>query len=143
MRYSIIKYSCLLIPFLALSFSACKKSVAGPQGDAGIDGGKGNMKKTDRSFTVAATSWTTSGAGWASTIYAPEITSDVISKGEVKVYMKISTAWWSLPYGVGDIFMEQSSEIGYLHVKYSKIHGGPPPAPGATDFRLVTMGPVN
>jgi hypothetical protein len=143
MNYFSLKNICLTIPFLLLAFVACKKNVAGPQGDAGTNGGKGNMKETERTFTIAATSWTTNGAAWTVPVYAPEITNDVISKGEVKVYMKNSNQWWSLPYGVGDIFMEQNTEVGYLYLKYSKIHGGPPLSPGIREFRLVTMAPVN
>lgn len=143
MRNSIFKLSGLLVLSLALSFSSCKKQVAGPQGDPGVDGKKGNLKKTDRSFTVADVSWQASVGTWTSNVYAPEITNDVLMKGEVKVYMKVGEKWWSLPYAVGDIFMEQSTEISYLHLKYSKIHGGPPPSPWAVMFKLVTFAPVN
>jgi hypothetical protein len=132
----------LLLLFLCLSFNSCKKSVAGPQGDAGTPGGQGNLKQSDRSFTIFPGSWTFNGGWYNCDVYCPEITSSVISSGEIKVYMQVNSQWWSLPYTVGDIFMEQTSETGTLHLKYSKIHGGPPPAPTQNVFRIVVSSPA-
>jgi hypothetical protein len=127
----------LLLLFLCLAFNSCKKNVAGPQGDPGTPGGQGNLKQSDRSFTILSTSWSFNGGWYACDVYCPELTQDVIASGEIKVYMKVNSQWWSLPYTVGDIFMEQASETGTLHLKYSKVHGGPPPAPAQTTFRIV------
>ncbi|MDZ4664641.1 MAG: hypothetical protein SGJ15_07175 [Bacteroidota bacterium] len=142
MKHSNIKTLFLAIPFLLLAFSACKKDVAGPKGDSGTDGKKGNLKKSERTFTVQTSSWINNSGFWNATIYFPEITNDVITKGEVKVYMKIGTQWWSLPYAVGDIMMHQSIEFEYLHLEYSRIHGIPPSSPGQVTFRVVVSQPV-
>lgn len=141
MRYSNIKLLPVFLLFL-LAFNSCKKSVAGPQGDKGENAPKGNLKQVDRSFTVNSASWTFNGGWYAADVYFPEITSDVVTKGEVKVYMKVGTQWWTLPNNVGDIFMEQSTDVGHLYLKYSKIHGGPPPAPGDRTFRVVCSTPA-
>ncbi len=140
MRKLILKTIPLLLLCL-LVFNSCKKSVAGPQGDKGENAPKGNLVQTDRIINVSASSWVFNG-WYTADIYSPDITNDVITKGEIKVYMKINNQWWSLPYAVGDIFMEQTSETGYLHLKYSKIHGGPPPNPGAVTFRIVISSPA-
>jgi hypothetical protein len=126
----------------SITFGACKKSVAGPQGDPGTDGGKGNLVQTDRKFTIQTTSWAFNGGWYSVDVYAPDITSNITTNGEIKVYMKVNGQWWSLPHTVGDIFMEQTSEPGHLYLKYSKIHGGPPPAPATTEFRIVCSSPV-
>jgi len=143
MRNSTIKTLLFAIPFLLLSLVACKKDVAGPKGDPGKDGGKGNLKKSERTFTVQSASWVNNSGFYSSNVYFPEITNDVISKGEVEVYMKVGTQWWSLPYLVGDIVMHQSIEFETLHLEYSRIHGVPPSSPGAVTFRVVVYAPVN
>lgn len=143
MSYSIIRSFFLAIPFLLLAFTSCKKDVAGPKGDPGVDAKKGNLKKSERTFTVQASSWINNSGFYSTNVYFPEITGDVIAKGEVKVYMKIGTQWWSLPYAVGDIMMHQSIELNYLHLDYSRIHGLPPSSPGQVTFRVVVFAPVN
>jgi hypothetical protein len=143
MKNLTIKTLLLAIPFLLLSLVACKKDVAGPKGDPGIDGGKGNLKKSERTFTVQASSWINTSGYYSTVVYCPEISNDVISKGEVEVYMKVGTQWWNLPYLVGDIVMHQSIEFEKLHLNYSRIHGVPPSSPGAVTFRIVVYTPVN
>lgn len=142
MRNLNIKTFNLLILFLCLVFNSCKKNVAGPQGDKGTPGGKGNLNQFERTFTIYPNSWTFNGGWYENQIYFPEITNDVMLKGGIKVYMKIGTQWWSLPYVVGDVFMEQTTQPGLLHLKLSKIHNGPPPAPLPTVFRVVVYSPV-
>ncbi len=142
MSYSNIKTFFLVISFLLLGSTSCKKDVAGPKGDAGTPGKKGNLKQSERSFTVQASSWINNSGFWTANVYFPEITTDVLSKGEVKVYMKIGTQWWSLPYAVGDIMMHQTFEFEYLHLEYSKIHGIPPSSPGQVTFRVMILQPV-
>jgi hypothetical protein len=141
MRYPYIKTICFIISLFVLGFSSCKKNVAGPKGDKGEAAKKGNAKQSQRQFTVQSSSWTTNGGWWSANVYCPEITTDVIAQGEVKVYMKIGTEWWALPYAVGDTFMHQSIESNYIHLEYSKIHGGPPPKPLETTFRVVVYTP--
>jgi hypothetical protein len=121
---------------------SCKKEVIGPKGDKGVAGGQGNLIQTHRVFTLSSNAWTSNLGVWWAKVYAPEITNEVINKGEVRVYMKVNNAWWSCPYAVGNLFMEQEIEQGYLNLKYSHIHGDPPPAPIATEFKLVVYKPV-
>ncbi len=141
MRYFNLRTICLVAPLLMFAFSSCTKHVAGPKGEPGTDGKKGNLKKTERTFTVSASSWVNT--GWYNAkVYFPEITNDVLKKGDVEVYMKIGTQWWSLPYGVEDVFMHHSIEFEYINFEYSKIHGVPPTAPGDRTFRVITYSPV-
>jgi hypothetical protein len=137
----LIKTVCLLL-LLSIAINACKKSVAGPQGDKGENAPKGNLQQSDRSFTIFPSSWTFNGGWYSCDVYCPELTSPVLTTGEIKVYMKVNSQWWSLPHTVGDIFMEQTSEVGHLYLKYSKVHGGPPPAPVQTVFRIVCSSPA-
>lgn len=143
MSYSIIKPFFLALTFLLLVFTSCKKDVAGPKGDPGADAKKGNLKKSERTFTVQASSWINNSGAYATNVFSPEINNDVITKGEVEVYMKIGTQWWSLPYAVGDIVMHHSIELNYLHIDYTRIHGVPPSSPGERTFRVVVYAPVN
>ena len=136
-----IKTLFLAIPFLLLGVSSCKKNVAGPKGDPGADGKKGNIKQSTRTFTVSASTWSLTLGSYTAKVYFPEIANQVIEKGEVKVYMKIGTQWWGLPHVVGDVTMHQAIEYQYLHVKYSKIHGSPSAPPGDVTFRAVVYSP--
>jgi hypothetical protein len=142
MRCRAIKPDYLIVLASLFVFSFCTKQVAGPKGEKGTPGKKGNLTQSQRSVTVADSSWAFNGGWWKTTVYVPEITSTVIAKGEVKAYMKIGTEWWSLPYAVGDKFMQLTIESGMLHLDYTEIHGGPPPAPGERSFRIVTFAPV-
>jgi hypothetical protein len=130
-----------IIPVL-LTFTFCTKQVPGPQGDPGDPGKMGNAKQSSRVISLYAAGWDFNGGYYTNDINLPEITDAVISKGDVKVYIRVGNAWWSLPYAVGDIITQMSIEKGILHLKYYKIHGGPPPAPGALNFRIVTVVPV-
>lgn len=132
-----------LIPFLILALNSCTKQVAGPKGDPGTPAKKGNLKQSQRTITVPTASWSFIGGVWVTSLSVPEISNDVVMKGEVKVYMKVETVWWSLPYAVENIFMKQKMEPGILHLELMQIHGGPPPAPNPTDFRIVTFAPAN
>lgn len=123
-------------------FTQCTKNVAGPQGDPGEPGKNGNAKQSSRSFDLIPSFWTFNGSFYVADINVPEITDAVIAGGEVTVFMKVKTQWWKLPYAVGDIYMQQSIEKGFVHLKYSKIHGGPPDLPGTLSFRIVTMARV-
>lgn len=143
MKNSNIRTLLFAIPIIILSFSSCKKDVAGPKGDPGTNGGNGNLKKSERTFTVQASSWVNNLGFYSTNVYFPEITNDVISKGEVEVYMQTGTQWWNLPYLVGDIVMHQSIEFETLHLEYSRIHGVPPSSPGQVTFRVVVYTPVN
>ena len=137
-----IKTLFLVVSFMLSALSACKKDVAGPKGDPGVPAKMGNSKQSDRSFTIYPSAWTFDGVRYSTLVYFPEISNDVLTQGEVKVYMKIGTEWWSLPYGVGDVFFHKTIEYQYLHILYSKIHGSPTSAPGQITFRVVTLGPA-
>lgn len=143
MKKQFRKLVCLLpLPLLFL-FNTCTKSVAGPKGEPGTAGKNGNLKQTYIGpFTQPASSWSFDGSRWNSIIYVSEISSDVISKGEVRVYMLVGSEWWSLPYAVGNLFTQMSIEKGLVHLLRSKIHDGPPAQPVATNFRIVVFSPA-
>lgn len=141
MKFLNLKSTAVIALFTLLLFS-CKKEVVGPKGDKGTAGGTGNLVQTERIFTLSTNAWTSNLGVWWAKIYAPEITNEVIAKGEVRVFIKVNNSWWSCPYAVGNLFMEQETEQGYLLLKYSHIHGDPPPAPGTTEFKLLTYKPV-
>lgn len=122
-----------------LAFVQCTKNVAGPQGDPGEPGKKGNAKQSSRTSDLASTAWTFNGSFYLAKINVPEITDNVISGGEVTVFMLVDNQWWKLPYAVGDIYMQQSIEKGFVNLKYSQIHDGPPELPGTLKFKIVTL----
>src|SRR4051812_40123958 len=131
------------IIFLGLIFSCKKKQeyVAGPKGDPGLHGDTGNVILSE--VTFAASSWSLGATGWESNFQTGRISSKVMITGEVKVYMQIGKEWWSLPYGVGDVFMQATFEEQWVHLKYFEIHGGPPAKPDTVNFRAVILQPVN
>src|SRR5688572_10417736 len=113
--------------FVAVS---CKKNVAGTKGEPGAPGTPGdNGNLRIYNTTYAATSWSLNGNEWESHFSTEKISGNVLTKGEVEVYMQLEGDWWTLPYGVGDFFMQASVEQNWVHLKYFKIHGGPPPKP--------------
>lgn len=130
-----------LLLLLLVSGVSCKKYVAGPKGEPGTPGKSGNTVQTSRGFTPLT--WTFNGAWWNASINVPEITENVLAKGDVEVYMLVNNQWWSLPYAVGDVFMQMSIEKSWVRLKYSKIHDGPPAQPSGISFRVVVLAPAN
>ncbi len=135
--------SVMLVLGLVLILNACTKQVAGPKGENGTPGKSGNLKQTHIGpFAQASSLWTFDGSVWTSEILASDITADVVSRGEVRVYMQENGIWWSLPHSVGDLFTQMSIAKGQVHLTRSKIHAGPPLKPTNTNFRVVIFAPV-
>jgi hypothetical protein len=126
---------------LLVVLGSCKKYVAGPKGEPGTPGENGNLKMTHILYTASSWSFGTTN-GWESHLQSAKISNNVLTKGEVETYMQIGDDWWSLPYGVGDVFMEVSFDDGWVHFKYFKIHGGPPAKPDTVNFRIVILEPA-
>lgn len=138
-----IKKLFLSVPVLLILFASCKKYVAGPKGDPGTPGLNGNVKQYSIVVNQASAVWTFNGGWWTSSLDAPTITDGVIERGDVKVYVQVGTEWWALPYAVGNLITQCSVENSVVHLKYYKIHNGPPAMPDNMNFRIVTMVPVD
>ena len=133
---------CFFLAVILLFSSGCTKNVAGPQGDPGTPGLKGNLvQKSVGPLTVSSASWTFDGSNWNVTIFVGEINEEVISKGQVKGYLQVGNEWRSLPYALGDLFTQMSVANTQVRLKRSKIHGGPPARPETTIFRFVVFSP--
>src|SRR5687768_13481268 len=83
---------------------SCVKKVAGPKGETGAAGKTGNATQTHiSSFNLQSSQWTLNGANWEAYIYDPRINTDILSSGDVEVYLQIGSSWHSLPRATGDI----------------------------------------
>jgi hypothetical protein len=132
----------LFIFLSAFAFTSCNKNVAGPKGEPGESGKLGNSRQNSVKMEISASTWNFNGTYYSAKLFVPEITEQVNSGGEVKVYMKLNGQWWSLPYAVGDLVTQASFEKGYLHLKYFKIHGVASPYPATRNYRVVTFSTV-
>ncbi|WP_317899680.1 hypothetical protein [Aurantibacillus circumpalustris] len=139
---TIIPISILVLLFM---FTACKKYVAGPQGDPGTPGKAGNLTQINiNPIKVSTFSWTfkSNTFSWETTIYVGEISKDVIEKGEVKVYLDLNDQWNALPYGKNYIFTQYSISENLIKLNTSHIHGGEPSRPLDANYRIVIFSPA-
>ena len=112
MKHMFLRCSSVVVLFIALSVTACKKGDTGPagekgdKGDAGAAGPAGATGKTGTA-NIIYSPWTdvtfnAVDTSFEASIDAPKIVDSIIQKGEVKVYWNINTASApaivSLPY---------------------------------------------
>jgi hypothetical protein len=134
----------LTVLIVSLCFMSCTKKVAGPKGDSGTAGLAGNLKQTSiTSFKVLSNSWSLNDKTWEFTAVLPNISGDVIEKGEVNIYREVDSKWWPLPYGNGYIFTQYSLTPGTVRFNVTHIHGGVPERPADANYRLVILYPAN
>lgn len=138
-----MKSAFYLIVFILMVFFSCKKYEVGDKGDKGTPGGAGNLVVKDLSLTMDSTSWTKAEFVWINEIFTDLLTQNVLEKGEVKVYQKIDGNWFVLPHGENYIFTQASFELGKIKLLNEHIHGGVPPRPATTNYRIVFMSPAN
>jgi hypothetical protein len=92
----------LVILCAGVFLMACSKNVAGPKGDPGTPGKNGN---TDQATTavveLSSDAWsvlpTNTADQWQATIFVEAISKEVLSNGEVQVYILKDNFWWALP----------------------------------------------
>lgn len=126
--------------------SACKKNVAGPQGDPGLPGQNGNSNQySSVAFDIKPSVWDSIDNGvafdWKHTVFIPEISKQVMSAGEVKAYTLIGEDWFPLPTISNLVSTQCSVAEGKVIFKVSHIHGGLPPRPLTQKFRVFILGP--
>lgn len=133
-----------IIAVLGLTLTlACTKYVAGPQGDPGTPGLPGNLVLKEFSKTLDSLDWSKSEISWVAEIFTDQITSSVILKGEVKVYVNEENKWWVLPFGKDYIFTQSTITEGKIRLVNEHIHGGVPARPGKQTYRVVILAPAN
>src|SRR6476661_2150848 len=136
------KFIVLYVVLISLLIS-CTKNVPGPKGESGTPGKTGNLKQTlIGPYTRDSTSWTFDGYTWKNDIFVDEITTDVINKGEVRVYIKVGDEWMTLPYAKGTVFTQMTIEEKHLQLNRKKIHDGPPSRPENLSIRIIILSPV-
>ena len=124
-----------------ITLTSCTKQVAGPKGDAGTPGGTGNVKQmVSTTFNVPGSDWTLTGRNWQADVFMAEINDNVMTKGEVKVFMLLNGFWYPLPYNTSDIFTQYSFEKGKISLDYYKDHGTAPTPPTAS-YKVVIYYP--
>lgn len=139
-KYNIFISTALLF---ALTFSFCTKNVAGPKGDPGTPGKKGNAVETHtKAFVQPSSAWSKQEFDWESLLYVPEITQTVLEKGEIKVYVQIGTDWYDLPYIEGLYITRCRFQAGLVYLNYYHTHTVVPERPVARSYRVVVISPV-
>lgn len=91
---------------ITLFFTGCKKGETGPQGPAGTNGtnGKdGNANVKSNNIFINANEWINKVGYSEVTKLVPEITSDIVNKGTVNVFLEDgSNTWVALPATIPD-----------------------------------------
>lgn len=128
---------------LICTFASCTKYVAGPKGETGSAGGAGNLVLKQFSITINSSDWSQQEATWIVEIFSDQITQTVLEEGEVKVYIQVDNAWWSLPYGKDYIFTQSTVQLGKIRLVREHIHGGVPLLPATANYRVVIHQPAN
>lgn len=134
------KYILLLI-LLSTFLVACKKYVAGPKGETGQAGKNGNANQTSIStLAILSQQWVTNNVkkDWNTDIFSDLITTDVILKSQVDVYVSINSEWHELPYSNGDRHLQYVLVLGKIHLNYFKTHGVDN-QPDAMNFRVLII----
>ena len=128
---------------MLLSFSFCTKQVAGPKGEKGTDGAKGNMvMSSTKAFVLDSMAWSKQEFDWVAYLYVAEITKAVLDKGEVKVYAQVGSAWCGLPLVEGLFVTRCNVENGIVKLNYYCTHTAVPLRPASRAYRVVVMAPV-
>ncbi|HEY4290246.1 MAG TPA: hypothetical protein VGN00_24265 [Puia sp.] len=178
-------YSCLaIVLFAAIFVISCKKGDTGPAGPAGPAGAAGTAgaagpKGDSGTANVVYSAWTdvtyapitddTTNPGtidtlaWAAAISAPKLTSDILNKGEIKVYFNfgstanpdiiplpfidfISTGWnIQVDLAVGNIYLTAndnfssgtSGGVKLGQYRYILIPGSVPASVNVKDYNAV------
>lgn len=126
--------SCLLVT------SSCKKEVAGPKGDTGAPGKDGNANVSGTgAFSVSFNDWTANGQVWTAFLFYDKITSEIVNKGSVQVFVQIDNLWWGLPYLEGDAYTNFGIEAGKVKLVHGESHGGLPDKPSTANYRIVVI----
>ena len=129
-----------------LSFSSCKKEVAGAKGDQGVQGiqgiqgqdGNANVIGSNE-VTLSTSSWTQNSNSWSATLTMGAITQDVVNTGMVKVFIKYGSEWWALPDFTGTNSTQYGFGLGYVSLFNSNTDNSLPSNPGAKTFRIVVI----
>lgn len=128
--------------FLVLLISsACTKYEEGPKGEPGTPGKAGDLVLTEFTKTLDSLDWSLSEQIWIADIFTDKITSNVILKGEIKVYVNEDDKWWVLPYGKDYVFTQCSFTEGKIRLQNEHIHGGIPARPKEKKYRVAILSP--
>jgi hypothetical protein len=108
----------LIVIFSLFIFVACKKGDTGPEGPAGPAGPSGAAGPAGPTGTanVIYSDWldvtfepNTDSSNWSATIPAPALSQEMLSQGEIKVYINFNTAAdpvvFPLPYFDGAVII--------------------------------------
>ncbi|MDI1354341.1 MAG: hypothetical protein PSX36_05465 [bacterium] len=143
MKNITIKWFTVSSMLMIFAFSFCTKDVAGPKGNPGTPGKKGNLLEVHtKIFLHPSSAWYKLEFDWESVIYVPEITKTVLESGEVKVYMQVGKEWYDLPYGEGLFYTRCWFEQGIVYLNYYNTHTAIPERPVSRNFRIVVLSPV-
>ncbi len=128
---------------LLVFLTGCKKQVAGPKGESGLNGKNGNANQTSMSsFIILSQAWQTNNVrkDWNTDYYTDLINDEVIQKSSISVYVQINGAWFPLPYTKEDYHIQYNLISGSLHLNYFKSHQVAN-QPASMNFRLVIVSP--
>lgn len=139
-RFINVTAKVLVVASLLISASCKKKEIQGPKGEPGKNGTGGNAgMSSSAEFVVAATEWNTVNNVWQYNYASNLINTQVVSGGGVKVFMKVASSWYELPFADGDILTQFGFSEGKVVLSVADIHGGLPDQPATASFRVVTF----
>ncbi len=128
---------------LAILLIACKKQVAGPKGESGINGKNGNANQSYiKEFTLLPQEWKTNTVrmDWNANIVTDLVTDEVIQKGMVCVYLNVNGRWTSIPHAFDDFRLQYKLAKGVIGLNYLETHGAAD-QPGAMNFKVTIVSP--
>jgi hypothetical protein len=134
-----IKHIHALMIAAAIILVSCvkgEKGDPGPQGPAGVTK-NANVDHIAPFYVTAAMWYTLDTLQWNATVSLPEITQEIVDKGEVSVYLKKGDQWWALPYSEHDTYTVYGIELGKLLLTHADSHGTTPEKPVTTLYRVV------
>lgn len=135
----------LVISALALT-PGCKKAEKGDKGDKGDTGAAGsNGVANIQTYTAYISNWVPDGTDYTATVSVPIITSEVVSKGTIQVWIDASggsgASYEALPYAYYGFAMNYTFSVGQITLRFSELDGSQALNPGAGFIKVVAIPP--
>ncbi len=129
---------------LCLAITSCNKGDRGPEGPAGTNGTNGVSNIQTSTLTTTNANWTyvASSKSYTANITYAAVTSSVVDKGTVQVFMGgPSGTWVALPYSYGIEQILYSYRTGEVWLEYTYSDNTVPPIPSGLTFKIVVIPP--
>lgn len=130
-----------LMIIMSFGLLSCKKTVVGPQGEAGQDG---NANVKSRAFATTC-NWKSdsSSQAYVYRYHIEDLDMSVLQQGMVMVYYgnECGCEWKAMPFQEKNLQYSFSIELSTLEVVVSSTDGNMPLDPGIQKFKMVLIPP--